>query len=213
MRAPQPAETELLIDRLVAEAGARPARPMALWLAVGAGLPALLVLALLLGAFHHHGHFGPTTGFTLAAAGALAVLAFAASLSLARPDAVLRARWIWLPAAAILAAGAGFELVRVPRQEWLVRLVGIDPLTCFLSVFVLSLPILAGALWALRHGAPGRPRLSGALAGLLAGGVTAALYLVHCPEDSLLFTIVWHVPAVALVTALGALLGHRWLRW
>ena len=213
MRASQPAETELLIDRLVAEAGARPARSMALRLAFGTGLPALMVLALLLGAFHHHGQFGQTTGFTLVAAGALAALAFAASLSLARPEAMLRARWIWLPAVAILAAGAGLELAQVPRQQWLTRLVGTDPLTCFLSVFALSLPILAGALWALRRGAPRRPRLSGALAGLLAGGVTAALYLVHCPEDSLLFTIAWHVPAVALVAALGALLGHRWLRW
>ena len=212
MRAP-PAETELLIDRLVADAGARPARPMTLRLAVGAGLPAVLVLALLLGAFQHHGRLGPTVGFTLAAAVVLAVLAFTASLSLARPDAVLRARWIWLPAAAILAAGAALELARVPPQEWLARLVGTDPLTCFLSVFVLSLPILAGALWALRRGAPRRPQLSGALAGLLAGGVTAALYLVHCPEDSLLFTIAWHVPAVMLVTVLGALFGHRWLRW
>ena len=55
--------------------------------------------------------------------------------------------------------------------------------------------------------------MSGAMAGLLAGGITAALYTIHCPEDSLLYIAAWHVPAVVLLAGLGALLGNRYLRW
>jgi hypothetical protein len=51
------------------------------------------------------------------------------------------------------------------------------------------------------------------MAGLLAGGIAAALYTLHCPEDSLLFVASWHVPAVLTVTLFGALAAGRWLRW
>ena len=51
------------------------------------------------------------------------------------------------------------------------------------------------------------------MAGLLAGGTTAALYTLHCPEESLLFVVAWHVPAVALVAVIGALAAGRLLRW
>ena len=44
--------------------------------------------------------------------------------------------------------------------------------------------------------APSNPRLAGAMAGLLAGGITAALYTIHSPESSPLFIAVWHIPAV-----------------
>ncbi len=42
--------------------------------------------------------------------------------------------------------------------------------------------------------------------------VSAALFLAHCPENSLLYTLAWHVPAIVLVAALGALAGERLLR-
>jgi hypothetical protein len=50
------------------------------------------------------------------------------------------------------------------------------------------------------------------MAGLLVGGITAALYTIHCPENSLLFIAVWHIPAVLLVAFRGALAGGRLLR-
>jgi hypothetical protein len=118
-----------------------------------------------------------------------------------------------VPAAVILALGTMLELTLVPRSQWFARMVAGSPLACFASVLVLSLPVLAGALWALRAGAPAHPRRSGAFAGMLAGGVTAALYLLHCPGDSLLYTLAWHVPALLAITGLGAALGPRLLRW
>jgi hypothetical protein len=51
------------------------------------------------------------------------------------------------------------------------------------------------------------------MAGLLAGGIAATLYTLHCPEDSLLFVGVWHVAAIVLVASVGAVAGSRLLRW
>jgi hypothetical protein len=188
---------------------------MALRLTLGTALPALALLMILLTLFGrspHLGHVGPTIAFTLLSAFTLAGAGFAASLALSLPDVSLKTTAVWLPAAIILAVGVAAELAFLPRQQWFVRMAGGSPFACFASVLVLSLPVLAGALWALRRGAPADPRAAGAVAGLLAGGVTAALYLLHCPEDSLLFVLAWHVPALVLVAALGTTLGDRVLR-
>jgi hypothetical protein len=120
--------------------------------------------------------------------------------------------WLLLPAA-ILLAGLSLELSHVPRSNWPARLWGGNPLACYLSVTALSLPILAAALLALRDGAPVQPALCGAAAGLLAGGIAAALYTLHCPENSLLFIVSWHVLAVLTVALCGAFVAKRVLRW
>jgi hypothetical protein len=158
-----------------------------------------------------HG-IGPTIAFTLVAALAVAAGAYGAVLRLSRPDGRTSGRWLLLPLA-VLVLGVGLELARVPSQAWLPRLIGDNPLGCLLVVTLLSLPVLAGLLLALRHGAPTAPRRTGAMAGLMAGGIVSALYTLHCPEDSLLFIAAWHVPAVLLVASLGAILGVRLLRW
>jgi hypothetical protein len=55
--------------------------------------------------------------------------------------------------------------------------------------------------------------IAGAMAGALAGSLGAVLYAAHCVDDSPLFVATWYGIAIALVTAVGALLGHRLLRW
>jgi hypothetical protein len=188
---------------------------MALRLTFGTGIPALAVLIVLLTLFAPSPHFAhgirPAFAFTLFSALVLMAAAFAASLAVSGPDFSPRPVFVWLPAALILAVGLAAELTFVPRQAWFVRMVGGNPLACFASVFFLSLPVLTGALWALRHSAPAQPRVAGACAGLLAGAVSAGLFLLHCPESSLLFTLAWHVPAIAMVTALGAFAAERLL--
>jgi len=77
----------------------------------------------------------------------------------------------------------------------------------------MSLPLLAAALIALRHGAPTRPALAGAIAGLLSAGIAATFYASHCTDDSPLFVVTWYTIATALVTAVGALAGSRVLRF
>jgi hypothetical protein len=82
-----------------------------------------------------------------------------------------------------------------------------------MAIPALSLPILAGALIGLRHGAPARPAVAGAIAGLLSAGLAATLYASHCTDDSPLFVATWYTIATALVTAIGALVGSRLLKF
>ena len=210
---------QLIQDLAVDLASAGPARsvqPLGVRLLLAtlvAAVPTFLIIAFGLSRNPHLGHGpNPALEFTLAGAIVLAAGAFWTATTLGRPDGRMRAAWLLLPVV-ILAVGAGAEMMTWPRATWTTRLLGDDPLACFALVSLLSLPILGGALFALRHGAPTRPFLSGAMAGLLAGGTTAALYTLHCPEASLLFVLAWHVPAIALVALLGALLAGRVLRW
>jgi len=77
----------------------------------------------------------------------------------------------------------------------------------------MSMPLLAAALIGLRHGAPTRPAVSGAIAGLLSAGLAATLYASHCTDDSPLFVATWYTIATALVAAIGAAIGARVLRF
>jgi hypothetical protein len=73
--------------------------------------------------------------------------------------------------------------------------------------------LLAASLIGLRHGAPTRPALEGAMAGMVSAGLAATLYASHCTDDSPLFVATWYTLSTALVTALGALVGSRVLRF
>jgi hypothetical protein len=192
------------------------ARPRWSRLAILTGLASLVSLAaivLLLAPSPHLAHGpGATIGFSALAGATLAAGAFWATLKLSYPEGRLGLWWLLLPLG-ILLLGLGLEMSRTPSSSWSARLWGDSPGACFLCVTALSLPILFAALVALRDGAPTHPRLCGAMAGLLAGGIAAALYTLHCPENSLLFVASWHVPAVLTVTFLGALAAGRWLRW
>ncbi|HEV3490955.1 MAG TPA: DUF1109 domain-containing protein [Reyranella sp.] len=212
--------TQQLIHTLASElqTGEGPRRARLRWprLAALTGLASLASLAailLLLAPSPHLSHGpGATIVFSVLAGAALAAGAFWATLKLSYPEGRLGLWWLFLPLG-ILLLGLGLEMSDTPSSSWMVRLWGDSPGACFLCVTALSLPILAAALVALRDGAPTHPRLCGAMAGLLAGGIAAALYTLHCPENSLLFVASWHVPAVLTVTFFGALAADRWLRW
>jgi hypothetical protein len=78
---------------------------------------------------------------------------------------------------------------------------------------MLSLAPAICMLLALRHGAPSRPGIAGALAGLSAGALGAALYALTCRDDSPLFVLAWYSIAIAIVTIGSAIAGSRLLRW
>jgi len=145
---------------------------------------------------------------------ALAIAAIAVSLHLSRPEASLRGfGWLLLAPVGILAAGIGGEMMMPQRLPMMTRLVGKNSWICMTAIPALSLPILAGALIGLRHGAPARPAVAGAIAGLLSAGLAATLYASHCTDDSPLFVAAWYTIATALVTAIGALAGAKLLRY
>jgi hypothetical protein len=145
---------------------------------------------------------------------ALASSAIAVSLHLSRPEASLHGwAWLLLIPAGLLAIGIGSEMMMPQRLPMMTRLVGSNSKICLTAIPLMSLPLLAAALISLRHGAPARPAVAGAIAGLLSAGLAATLYASHCTDDSPLFVATWYTIATALVTAIGALAGSRVLRF
>jgi hypothetical protein len=145
---------------------------------------------------------------------ALAISAIAVSLHLSRPEVSLRGfGWLLLAPIGILSVGIGGEMMMPQRLPMMTRLVGKNSLVCMTAIPAMSLPILVGALIGLRHGAPSRPAVAGAIAGMLSAGLAATLYASHCTDDSPLFVATWYTIATALVTAIGALAGSRLLRF
>jgi hypothetical protein len=133
---------------------------------------------------------------------------------LARPDTSIEARATALVAApALLVAAVLGELASRPSDAWLAALVGSNALVCLTNVPLLAAPVLTFALASLRHGAPTRPGLAGAVGGLLAGALGATLYAAHCTDDSPLFVITWYSLAIGLVSLIGAAAGAKVLRW
>ncbi len=145
---------------------------------------------------------------------ALAISAIAVGLHMSRPEASLRGwAWLLLIPAGLLAVGIGGEMMMPQRLPMMTRLVGSNSKVCMTAIPLMSLPLLAAALIGLRHGAPTRPAIAGAIAGLLSAGLAATLYASHCTDDLPLFVATWYTIATALVTAVGALAGSRVLRF
>jgi hypothetical protein len=211
-------ETDQLIRTLAAD-NAHRARPvgfvLALALLTAAPVSVLMFFASLgvrpdvMSAMHN-----PFFDLKFAVTLALAIAAIAISLHVSRPEALLRGwAWLLLIPAGLLVAGIGGEMMLPQRLPMMTRLVGSNSRVCMTAIPLLSLPLLAAALIGLRHGAPARPALAGALAGLLSAGLAATLYASHCTDDSPLFVATWYGIATALVTAIGALAGSRLLRF
>lgn len=133
---------------------------------------------------------------------------------LARPGADVRPLAIMLFIAPILLIiGIVTELAVTPAATWHTKLVGNNSLVCLSIVPLLSAPILAAILLAMRHGAPTAPTITGAVAGLFAGGLGAAIYALACTDDSPLFVATWYSITIILVATVGAIIGSRLLRW
>jgi hypothetical protein len=144
----------------------------------------------------------------------LAVSATVTVLRLARPDESLGLNGLVLAAAPMLMMVAALvELLIVPEDRWIPRLIGHNSRLCLTLIPFLSVGPLACLLIALRRGAPSNPGMVGAVAGLAASGIAATFYAANCTDDSPLFVITWYPIAILLVTAVGYLIGRGLLRW
>ncbi|MDX8513196.1 NrsF family protein [Mesorhizobium captivum] len=144
----------------------------------------------------------------------LAASAFALIRALSTPGAATKRTMAWMVAAPLLVAVAVIlELFVVPEADWGRRLVGSNMMICMSFIPLIGIGPLAIFLGMLRYGAPTRPVLAGAVAGLLAGGLAATFYAAHCFDDSPLFVATWYTIAIAFLTALGALGGRLFVRW
>ncbi len=147
-------------------------------------------------------------------AGAVTGFAFSCLIKLARPGAHRRG---WMALVALPFVGiiglATDSLVEAPLEHWQMLLMGDEWLECVLSIPVIAVVPFALVVWATRQAAPTHLRGAGALAGLVAGGLSAIGYALHCTADSLPFVAIWYSGTILLCTLAGAVLGPRLLRW
>jgi hypothetical protein len=144
----------------------------------------------------------------------LAIVASSLVFRIGRPGMPLRARSLSLIIPLVLLAGAVIaEFVVSSPTSWGAQMIGRHGPFCMFFIPVLSLAPLAGFMLVLREGAPESSGVAGAVAGLAAGGIAAAIYAWHCPDDSPLFVATWYTTAIGVVTLAGYLIGGRVLRW
>jgi hypothetical protein len=211
-------ETDQLIRTLAAD-NAQRERPVGFVLAIALLAAAPVSVAMLFAGLGVRPDFmtamrNPFFDLKFVVTLALAIPAIAISLHLSRPEASLRGwKWLFLIPVGLLLAGIASEMMMPQRLPMMTRLVGNNSRLCMTAIPVMSLPLLVAALFGLRHGAPTRPAVAGAIAGLLSAGLAATLYASHCTDDSPLFVATWYTIATALVTAIGALAGSRVLRF
>jgi hypothetical protein len=128
-----------------------------------------------------------------------------------------RTNWplVFFPLVSAIVVGLATLLVVRP-EAWLKMLLGVSQISsprCFLYVLSFAAIPLAVLIWALREGAPTRLEVSGALAGIVAGGIGAVAYAFNCDTDTIPFITIWYSAAILLCAFIGAKLGPRVLRW
>lgn len=190
-------------------------RRMLLCLFAGLAVSALAMAAFLgvrsdIGAAAASAPFWMKLGFMAA----LALLAWPLARRLSAPGRET-GLWPWVIGAVLAALflAGGAQLLLAPQGERLSLWLGHSWSKCPWRVALLSLPVLAALLWAMRGLAPTRLRLAGLAAGIAAGGFGAVVYSFYCTEESAAFLATWYVAGVALTGFAGWLAGPRALRW
>lgn len=117
-----------------------------------------------------------------------------------------------IPFAAIMLLAA-ISLGQAPSAHWDRMVMGDEWLECLLSIPIIAIVPFAVVIWAMRKAAPTDLVRAGAFSGLVAGGVSAIAYALHCTDDSLPFVALWYGGTIVLCTVVGAVLGPRLLRW
>ena len=144
----------------------------------------------------------------------LATGAFVLVTRMSRPGTRLKGALVLIALApALLAIAVGLEFFAIPADQWSQRWIGSNSMVCLTFIPLIGIAPLAVFVAVLRYGAPTRPGAAGAVAGLLAGGIAAAFYAAHCPDDSPLFVATWYTIAVFGLTLLGAIGARLAVRW
>lgn len=146
----------------------------------------------------------------------LAVIVPALTLAkqLGQPGVSTKRAWmtVLLPILALWVATA-IILVFTPHGYRLQLMLGSTWRVSTLNIVLLSLPPLGVAMKAMHGLAPTRLAWAGAGVGLLAGAQGVLVYTLYGVEMSVPFWGVWYVLAIGITTAVGALLGPRFLDW
>ena len=210
-------KTQSLIEMLARGAGPAPRAPAAQRL-----LPVMLLgllissaLALLImGPLPLPELLSPATWIKLSYAGTLMLAASVLTARLARPLAPQKpARAAVVAVFVAMALVGAVSLAMTPAAEMASAILGQTWLVCPWLLMGLSLPSLAGILWAVKGLAPTQLKAAGFASGLLAGAIGAAGYSLACPESSATFVAIWYTVGIGLTALLGRALGSSALRW
>ena len=211
-------DTRALIEALAADAR-RPATSLSCvwWGAAGLSAAfAVVVVGAMLGLRPDIAAAAQTPRFLLkfGVMITLSASAFCVARALSRPGEAWRKVSPYLAAApALLAMAVIAELIVVPPESWSAGLMGMNAAGCLASIMLVGIGPLAMFLIVLRYGAPTRPAIAGAMAGLLAGAIAATFYAAHCPDDSPLFLATWYTIAIAGLALVGAAGAKAIARW
>lgn len=205
----------LLANGASSELRSVPARRFSV--ALGAALPAAIAtMALLLhvNPAWQSAVAEPRTWLKLGYVAAVAATSWAMVMRLSRPAgrATPLLAALALPVGVMAAIAAGV-LLSAEEGSRVDLVLGRTWTVCAALIAMLSAPLLAATLLAMRGLAPIHLAGAGAAAGLLSGAVGALVYCVHCPEVDPPFVLVWYTAGMAIPAGVGALLGPRVLRW
>lgn len=212
-------KTDDLIDMLSTNVQPADTRKVArsIFLAVAVGAVAAVGLVFLaFGTRADMGHAGSLVHLVAKLVFSLAVvgLSLLYLIRLARPGGERRVSLavVALPFVAIIALAVGV-LSMIPQGHWDDVVLGDQWLECLISIPLIAVVPFAATMWAVRQHMPTDLRRAGALAGLVAGGISATGYAFHCMDDSVPFVAVWYGATIVLCAAAGAHLGPKLLRW
>lgn len=121
--------------------------------------------------------------------------------------------WLLVVPLIVLMIALVVETGQQGSEHFAARLFGQNYWRCLLAIPVFSAAPLAALLYALRAGAPVEPGRTGMIAGLVAAGLGATLYALHCPDDSALFVATWYSIATLMTAGAGFIFGRRILKW
>ena len=147
--------------------------------------------------------------FKVAYSGALVAGASVVALYAATPGASATALYALSPAVLLLACGVIFDPTGFPIMGRTDTAVAV----CVGRILFLSLPAMMLTFVFMGRSAPTQPLFAGAVVGMLSGSVGALAYALACRNDGTAFVAIWYAAACAIMAAVGAIVGHRVLRW
>jgi len=147
--------------------------------------------------------------FKVVYTGALVGGASVVALYAATPGASATALYALSPAVILLALGVIFDPTGFP----IMGRTNTAFVFCLRDILFLSLPAMILTFVFMRKGAPTQPLFAGAVIGMLSASVGALAFTLACKNDSTAFVAIWYAAACAIMAAIGAIVGHRVLRW
>jgi hypothetical protein len=148
--------------------------------------------------------------FKLAYTIALVIGSSIVTLYVATPGASATALYALSPAVIFLTCGVIFDPTNFPTMGETSTAVAV----CVGRIIFLSMPaMILTFLVVMRKGAPTQPLFAGAVIGMLSASVGAVAYTIACRNDGTAFVAIWYGVACAIMASIGAIVGHRVLRW